>query len=144
MHLGILSLGIWANLDFTDEEKYLLDEVLNPENYVAFDDDEYLSKCYKKFKKPKIEQIYSAICMKMDIASIIYHSPVECIEIYGLEDVKTFSYSQRQYQIDWRFVGYAIMKKNGCEDCDLRVFWLIRREITSFFDSFKYIFHLKM
>ena len=53
--------------------------------------------------------IANAMCTKMDLASALYHNATKSIEMYGLKHATAYSHFDREEQIDWRMVGYAIM-----------------------------------
>jgi len=51
----------------------------------------------------------NGICSKMDLSSAIYHAPTHTIEMYSLEQLRVFFHFADEFEVDWRFVGYAVM-----------------------------------
>jgi len=62
--------------------------------------------------KPSVDSkvlMANGMCSKMDLSSAIYHAPTHTIELFALENIQTFYHFSDEFEVDWRFVGYAVM-----------------------------------
>ena len=100
-------LTLPESVDMNNEEQYQDSSLWD--NYASFEEESAWDLLVDdpKFSHKKI--IANALCAKMDLASATYHSPTNKIEIFGLANTLAYSHFDKDHQLDWRFIGYAIM-----------------------------------
>ena len=91
------------------------------DDYAQFDSASFWTRVNAKDDQEMRPLIANALCTLMDLGSAIYHSSKRSIEIYGLRECTAYSNFERCEQLDWRFVGYAMMASQGSTDGAQRV-----------------------
>ena len=84
--------------------------------HASFEETDFWDKLNVDPKLSTRVLVANALCTRMDLASAIYHSPTSRIEIYGMGHLQAYSHYDREHQLDWRFVGYAIMASGNNDE----------------------------